>query len=152
MLLPGEQSLAISKHRLTADNVRRMFAVERELLKLLKEIPDFEDRAAGIDPPKGNDDIDGWTRVYEAIPEMAHVLERQQISAREYLLTKLAAMSAEVMQEAFLADEASRRLAEDELGKELLNLPAVRFWRTMDPALKAEAAEWKKVREEMGRH
>ena len=26
---------------------------------------------------------------------------------------------------------------------------ALMFWRAMDPALKAEAAEWKKMREEM---
>ena len=31
-------------HRLTVENVRQMFAVERELLKLLKEVPDLETR------------------------------------------------------------------------------------------------------------
>jgi hypothetical protein len=30
-------------------------------------------------------------------------------------------------------------------------IPALQFWRKMAPALKAEAAEWKKVREEMAR-
>jgi hypothetical protein len=29
---------------------------------------------------------------------------------------------------------------------------ALQFWRSMDPALKAEAEEWKKVREEMEKY
>ena len=29
---------------------------------------------------------------------------------------------------------------------------ALKFWRAMDPALKAEAAEWKKMREEMAKY
>ena len=35
---------ALADHRLTVENVRQMFAVERELLKLLKEVPDLETR------------------------------------------------------------------------------------------------------------
>jgi hypothetical protein len=32
---------------------------------------------------------------------------------------------------------------------EIMTTPALKFWRGMDPALKAEAAEWKNVREKM---
>jgi hypothetical protein len=39
---PDDEALA--DHRLTVENVRQMFAVERELLKLLKEVPDLETR------------------------------------------------------------------------------------------------------------
>jgi hypothetical protein len=56
------------------------------------------------------------------------------------------------MEEAWPPEVPRRRLGNDAIGKELLMIPALQFWRKMDPTLKAEAAEWKKVREEMAKH
>ena len=88
----------------------------------------------------------GYTRGY---PEIAQILQRQNISGREYLLTQRVAMATEMMDEA-LRDEVLRR----EFEKSVIPMmtDALKFWMAMDPALKAEAAEWKKMREEMGKY
>lgn len=143
MLAQGNpDSDALAKHRLTVHNVRQMFAVDRELLPLWKEIPDLEKRgdelASRIDPQRRLGDVAVGAKVYEAIPEIAEILRRHRISGREYMLTHLVAMVT-AMADDTLRDEGSNAIPPE------LMTPALKFWRSMDPALKAEAAEWKKM-------
>jgi hypothetical protein len=136
---------AIARHRLTVDNVRQMFAVDRDLLELMRQVPDLWTRvnegSRRFDPDGAAGIVSGDAKLYEAIPEIAQILRKHRISARAYLLTKLVAMVTQ------MADEALAHEGNDV--PDPLMTPALKFWRGMDPALKAEAAEWKIVREEM---
>jgi hypothetical protein len=155
-LVTNEDEEALAKHRLTVENVRKLFAVERELLKVMKDVPDLETRAVElerrIDPHRLERSLVRGAKLYEGIPEIAQILQRQQISGREYLLTKMVAMSAEMGDEMLMDEVLRRELEKSEILKDMMMTQALQFWRAMDPALKAEAAEWKKVREEMAKH
>ena len=145
---------ALAKHRLTVENVRQTFAVDRELLQLLKDVPDVDTRAAELErrlDPQRLGIVVVRTNVYEAMPEVAQILQRQKISGRDYLLTKILAMIVETADDAL----AVGALQHEGPSVESFITPALKFWSAMDPALKAEAAEWKEVREELakpGRH
>lgn len=153
-LVTNEYERAVATHRLTAGNVRTLFAVERERLAVMKNVPDLGTRAAElgvrIDPSGLENSLVREVKVCEGLPEIAQILRRQHVSAREYVLTKQVALAAEMTDEA-LANEATRReLAESGILNHMMKAQPFRFWRAMDPALKAEAAEWKRIREEMG--
>jgi hypothetical protein len=148
MLAQGNpDSEAIAKHRLTVENVRQMFAVDRELLPLMKEVPDLERRAdelaKRVDPQRRLGIVAVDAKVYEATPETAEILRRHRISGREYVLTHLVAMVT-AMADDTLTDEALPHEGLNGIPPVLMT-PALKFWRSMDPALKAEAAEWKKM-------
>ena len=138
---------ALAKHRLTAHNLRQMMAVDRELLDLLKMAPDLETRIAELhrrfDPRgrAGSAAVDVDAKVYEAIPEIAQILQGQKMSGREYWLTKMQAVIAalwdEVLTPEALQTDEGRALAKDMMS------PALKFWKSMPPGLKAEADEWK---------
>jgi hypothetical protein len=125
-----------------------MFAVDRELFPLMKEVPDLERRAdelaRRLDPQHRLGVVAVNAKVYEAIPEIAEILRRHRISGREYTLTHLVAMVT-AMADDTLTDEVLRHEGLSEIPPVLMT-PALKFWRSMDPALKAEAAEWKKTR------
>jgi hypothetical protein len=152
-LVTNEDERAIAKHRLTVDNVRKVFAVDRELLALMKRDPGLTARtaevAAGIDPDSLADSLTAETKMAEDTPEIAQTLEREGIGAREYALTRTVAIGAEMSVEA-LKSGALRGKENAEIAKFVARSQPVQFWRGMDSALKAEAAAWKKVREEMG--
>jgi hypothetical protein len=140
-------SEALATHRLTVDNVRRMFAVDRELLALMKGVPDLESRMdeAGrrIDPEQRLGVVDGSAKVHEAIPEIAAILRTHKMSGREYTLTHIVAMVTAMADDTLayeVRNEGSKK------SQSVFITPALKFWRSMDPALKAEAAEWKKLR------
>jgi hypothetical protein len=139
---------AIRTHRLTAENLRKMFAVERELFTLMKEVPDLETRMSELRrrfyPDRHMANVAVEANVYEAIPETAQILRRHNISAREYVLTNLVASVTAMIDEA-VTDEFLQREGD------YLMTPALKFWRAMDPDLKAEADEWKKVTGRYGR-
>jgi hypothetical protein len=140
-------SEAVAKHRLTVENVRQMFAVDRELFPLMKQVPDLQRRAdelaTRIDPQRRLGAVAVEAKVYEAMPEIAEILRRHRISGREYTLTHLVAMVT-AMADDTLTYEGLRPGGVNEVPPELMT-PALKFWRSMDPALKAEAAEWKKM-------
>jgi hypothetical protein len=148
-------SAAIALHRLTVTNVRQMFAVDRELLELRKRIPDLETRLAELrrqfDPEgrAGSAAVDLDAKVYETMPETAEILKRQKISGREYQLTRLsgflAAMWDEALPDEFLKTKEGREAAD------FMIMPSFKFWKSMPPALKAEAADWKKAQGFAGR-
>jgi hypothetical protein len=150
-LVTNADEEALAKHRLTVQNVRKLFAVDRELRKVMQDVPDLDARAAElgmrIDPYRRAPSLVVEAKVYEGIPEIAQILRSQHMSGREYALTKRVAVAAEMLDEA-LKDDVLRR--EYEKSGIPTDTQALRFWRGMDAALKAEAAEWKKVREEMG--
>jgi hypothetical protein len=142
---------ALARHPLTVQNVRQMFAVDRELLLLLKKLPDLDARAGELERRFDSQRlgiVDVGTTVYEAMPETAQILRKHKISGREYLLTKIAAMIAEI-------SEGASAVGARQGESEGLFSPAMKFWTAMDAALKTEAAEWRDVREELaklGRH
>ena len=139
---------ALGKHRLTADNLRKMFAVDGELLTLMKEVSDLERRmdelATSVDPQRRLGKLTLSAQVHEGIPEIAEVLRRHKITGREYVFTYAVAMVT-AMADVTLSLEAQRE-GRTATTPELMT-PALRFWRSMDPALKAEADAWKKLRD-----
>jgi hypothetical protein len=148
-------SAAIAMHRLTVTNVRQMFAVDAELLELRKTVPDLETRVSELsrqfDPQgrAGSVALDLDAKVYEAMPEIAQILQRQKISGREYHLTRkagfLAAMWDEALPDEFLQTKDGREMAK------YMMIPGLKFWKSMPPALKAEADDWKKAQGFAGR-
>ena len=150
VLAAGDPNVeAAALHRLTVQNVRQLFAVDRELLDLRKRVPDLDTRVAELrrrfDPEgrAGSAAVDVDAKVYEAIPEIAQILQRQKMSGREYWLTKMQAVVAAIWDEA-LRPEALRTDADRELAKEMMT-PPLEFWQSMSPGLTAEADEWKKA-------
>ena len=137
----------LAKHRLTADNLRRMFAVDRELITLMKEVPDLErrmdDLAMRVDPQRRLGKVTLGAQVHEGIPEIAEVFRRHKISGREYMFTHAVAMVT-AMTDVTLA-HGPQQEGPSETPAEWMT-PAMKFWRSMDPALKAEADAWKKMR------
>jgi predicted transcriptional regulator len=131
---------ALAAHRLTADNLRKMFAVDRELITLMKESPDLERRmdklARSIDPQRRLGKVTLSAQVHEKIPEIAEVFRRHKISGRDYMFTHAVAMVTAM---------TDVTLGQGTPSPELMT-PALKFWRSMDPALKAEADAWKKMR------
>jgi hypothetical protein len=127
--IPDQDALAT--HQLTVQYVRQMFAVDRELVQILKEVADLDARAAELERRLDSERfgiIAVATTVYEAMPEIAQILRKHKISARDYLLTKIAAMIAEV-EEGALAVGA---LLGERMSEGLFS-PALRFWTAMDP-------------------
>jgi hypothetical protein len=150
VLAAGDPNVeALAKHRLTVQNVRQMFAVDRELLELMNMVPDLETRIVELhrrfDPRgrAGSAAVDVDAKVYEAIPEIAQILQRQKMSGREYWLTKMQAVVAAMWDEV-LTPEALQTDVGRELAKDMMT-PALKFWKSMAPGLKAEADEWKKA-------
>ena len=145
---------ALAKHHLTVQNVRQMFAVDRDLLRLLKEAPELDARAAEFERTFDSQRLGivaAGGKMYEAMPEIAQILQRQQISGRDYLLTKTAAMIVEIVADGLVAGAVER----ESIGEGFFLASALKFWTSMDPAFKAEAVAWKEVREELakqGRH
>ena len=140
---------ALATHRLTGRNVRQLFAVDRDLLELRRIAPDLETRIAELHRRfdargrAGSTAVDVNAKSYEAIPEIAQILQRHEMSGREYWLTKMQAVVAAMWDEA-LTPEAVQTDADRELAKDMMT-PALKFWRSMAPGLKAEAEEWKKA-------
>ena len=148
-------SAAIALHRLTVTNVRRMFAVDRQLLELRKAEPDLDTRVSELrrqfDPRNraGSAEVELDAKVYEAIPEIAQILRAQRISGREYQLTRLAAFLAAMWDEA-LPDEYLQTREGREMARSMMS-PALKFWKSMPSALKAEADDWKSAQGFAGR-
>jgi len=152
-------SAAIATHRLTVTNVQQMFAVDRELLELKKTVPDLETRVSELrrqfDPQgraqgrAGSVAVELDAKVYEAVPEIAQILKRQNISGREYQLTRMAGFLAAMWDEA-LPDEFLQTKDGRDMAKYMMT-PALKFWKSMPPALKAEADDWKKAQGFAGR-
>jgi hypothetical protein len=139
---------ALIKHRLTVENVRRMFAVDRELVALMTQSPDLEkpieELGTRIDPQRRLGSLAVDAKVYEGIPEIAQILRKYRMTGRDYVLTHVVAMVTAMTNDS-LAGEAPRREGAREVPPELMT-QALKFWRSMDPALKAEAEAWKKMR------
>ena len=148
-------SAAIAMHRLTVTNVRQMFAVDRELLELKKTVPDLEARVSELrrqfDPQgrAGSAAVELDAKVYEAMPEIAQILQRQKISGREYQLTRMAGFLAAMWDEA-LPDDFLKTKDGREMAKHMMT-PALKFWKSMPQAVKAEADDWKKAQGFAGR-
>jgi hypothetical protein len=141
---------ALAQHRLSADNLRQTFNVDRDLLQLLKATPELDARVAELETRYDSDRLGiiavGAT-VYEAVPEVAQVLRKHGISGRDYVLTKILAMIVEIVADPVATAFVQREGRSDPF----FNIPALKFWTAMDPALKTEAAAWEEVRRELGK-
>jgi hypothetical protein len=151
-LVTNYSEAAVAKHRLTVENVRKLFAVERELLQAMQNIPDLDTRVTQfgtqIDPHRRMNSIELEIKVGEGIPEIAQILQRHRMTAREYVLTKQVATAAATSDEA-QQGELLQRGDNAEIAQFIKANQALTFWRAMDPALRAEADEWKKARQLM---
>jgi hypothetical protein len=139
--------LTLSKHRLTAEGLRQMFAVDRELVALMKANPDLERRmselAQRLDPQHRLGELELDAQVHEGIPEIAQILRKHRTTGREYTMTHTVVMVTAIT-DGSLAYEAQRE-GRNRIPPEMMT-PALEFWRSMDPALKIEADAWKKMR------
>lgn len=97
-----------------------------------------------IDPDRRLGAIAVGAKVYEGIPEIAEILRKHGISGREYMLTESVAMVT-AMTDATLTGAVLRHEGWKEIPTVFMT-EALKFWRSMDPALKAEADEWAKTR------
>jgi hypothetical protein len=155
LTLGDPDSTAIAMHRLTVTNVRQMFAVDRELLELKKTVSDLDTRMSELrrqfDPQgrAGSAAVELDAKVYEAMPEIAQILQRHNISGREYQLTRMATFLAAMWDEA-LPDEFLQTKEGREIAKSMMS-PALKFWKSMPATLKAEAEDWKKAQGFAGR-
>ena len=128
----------ILKHRLTLDNVKKVFAVDKDLLTLATTNPALAEKAAK-QKPTGLDDS---AKLLESIPEVAAVLKSHGISGRDYVLTMLAMTGT-----AFAYQFASAgKMPELPAGVQKDNLE---FWKSNITALKPAFDEWQKVRGEL---
>jgi hypothetical protein len=145
--LGDPECLALATHRLSADRLRTMFAVDRELVTLMKEVPELERRmdelARSVEPQRQLDEVTLAAQVHEGIPEIAYILRKHKTTGREYMMTHMVAM-ATAMTYGSLIPEA-QHAGRNGIPSDLMT-PALKFWLSMDPALKAEADEWKKMR------
>ena len=134
------ECLALAKYQLTAETLRKMFAADRDLFALMKDNPDLDRRvselAQGIDPQRKMGTISLSAQVYERIPEIAGILRRHQLSGREYTFTHAVAMITAMAEDSF--GRAAQRGRSSEIPPEYMT-PGMKFWRSMDPALRAEA-------------
>ena len=144
--LDDQECLALARYRLTAETLRRMFAADRELMPLMKDL-EFDTRmgevAQSIDPQGRLGTVTRSAQVYERMPEIAQVLRRHQISGRDYAFTHAVAMTTAAWSDS-LTYEIQRR-ERNEIPSDMMT-PALKFWRSMDSALKAEADAWRKIR------
>ena len=141
------ECLALAKHRLTVDGLRKMFAVDRELVTLMKQVPDLENRmdelATRIDPQRRLGKVTLSAQVHDGIPEIAEVFRRHKTTGREYMFTHAVAMVTAMTDDSLAY--AAQRDGRNAVPSELMT-HALKFWRSMDPALKAEADAWKEMR------
>jgi hypothetical protein len=145
LCLDDKECLALAKYRLTANNLRKMFAADRELMPLMMDLElhkRMSELARSIDPQGQLGTVTASGQAYERVPEIAQVLRRHQISGPEYAFTHAVAMVTAMADDTFGYDERGGR---KEIPSEMMT-PAWKFWRSMDPALKAEADAWKKMR------
>ena len=147
LCLGDQECLTLARYRLSADGLRRMFAADGELAPLLKDVSPLHERmrevSSRIDPQQKLGTITLSGQVFEAIPEIAQILRRHQLSGRDYAFTHAVAMVT-AMTDDMLSYEA-QTTGKKEVPPALLT-PALKFWRSMDPALRAEANAWKKMR------
>jgi hypothetical protein len=140
------ECLTLAKYELTAEGLRKMFAASRELFPLLKENPELYTRmrelSQSTDPGQKLGTVTGSGQVYDRIPEIAQVLGKYQISGREYAFTHAVAMLTAMAEDTFA--RAAQRGSGSGIPSEYMT-PAMKFWRSMDPALRAEADAWKKM-------
>ena len=143
--LDDQECLALARYRLTAETLRRMFAADRELMPLMNDL-EFNTRmgevAQSIDPQQRLGTVTRSAQVYERMPEIAQVLRRHQISGRDYAFTHAVAMVTGAMNDSLTYEALRKR---NEITSDMMT-PALKFWRSMDPALKAEADAWRKMR------
>ena len=129
---------AVMNHRLTVKNVKKVFAIDKELLKLAIANPAIAQKISN-QKPSG---LDEAVKLIGTIPEVSAVLKTHDISARDYLLTTVT-MTGTTFAYQFAA---AGKMPEMPPGVQKDNLE---FWRTNLPTMKAAADEWQKTRAEL---
>lgn len=123
---------AILNHRLTIDLVKKTIAVNRDTAALFETDADFRKRAADSDA----EGIDASVKKMQGIPQLAALLKKHGLSARDYLLTQMGIMSTSSTYDLM----AKGMLKELPPGFPSHNLD---FWKANYAQLKPLEAEWK---------
>ena len=133
---------ALAEHHLTVQNVQQMFAVDRELLQLLKKVPDLDARAAELERRFDSQRL-GIVAVGTTMTRRCRRLRRSSANTKSAAAITCSRKSPAMIAE--ISDGASAAGAiQGEGTSEGPFSPALKFWTAMDAALKAEAAEWTK--------
>ena len=133
----SDDDKAVMQHRLTIDLIRKILAVDRDLVAVLKKDPAFLKRFS--QPATG---LEASAAQMNNTPEVANALKAHRITAREYLLTQLALFSTALTHE-FMASGKLKELPP--------NTPThnIEFWKANVETLKPLEAEWRKIRAEI---
>jgi hypothetical protein len=129
---------AVMNHRLTIENVKKVFAIDKELLKLAIANPALAQKISN-QKPSG---LDEAVKLIGSIPEVSAVLKTHDISARDYLLTTVT-MTGTAFAYQF---SAAGKMPEMPAGMQKDNLE---FWKTNVATMKAAVDEWMKTRAEL---
>ena len=134
-----EDTKKILNHRLTVEQVRKVVAVNREVLALLEKDADFRKRAEAAQDADG---IEESIAAIEKVPQMTVLLKKHGITARDYLLAQMAMMSTSMTHE-FISKGQMPALPP---GFPTHN---VDFWKANYKDLQPLEAEWKKTMAEL---
>ena len=129
---------ALLSHRLTLDNVNKVFAVDKDLLAIAKTNPELVKKASEVRPTG----LDEAAKTMASFPEVAAVLKTHGLTSRDYLLTMITltttAMTHDMM--------ASGKIPAGAPGLPTANLE---FWKANVTTLKPAMDEWQKNRAEL---
>ena len=117
----------VRQYRLTADNLRKMLAVDSELATLAK--------TAEAQPSAG---IEATVKTLDSDPQALGVFKKNQISGRDYLLTLATALFTDLLVELAGSGQA---VTPEGITKDNVNL-----WKILPPDLRMTLQEWKKRR------
>jgi hypothetical protein len=128
---------ALMKHVLTLANVKKVFAVDRELLQLAIEQPALAKKAAQVKPTG----IEDAAKAIGEVPEVMAVLKKHGFTPREYLLNVFTMATTQVTH-----GFSAGKTADMPAGALKTN---VEFWQANLAALKPSVDEWTKTRAEL---
>lgn len=128
--LSASDTAAFASFRLSLEGVRKVAAANRDFRRIEKMSPGLKEK---LETPEGEgpQSLDDSVRRIEGVPQAVHVLKRNHITARDYLLTTITLFGATMMasveketgQPASLPDSLARenvnfvKMNEEELAK-----------------------------------
>ena len=128
----------IANHRLTMESVKKVFAVDRGILKMVTANPELAKKAVDLKPTMR---LDEAIKVIAGVPEATALLKAHNISAREYVLTMLGMLSTSMMHD-FMGGKSPEGATE-------IAKANMEFWKTNQAELKPSIDEWRRTRAEL---
>jgi hypothetical protein len=138
-ITPADQE-ALMQHVLTMANVKKVFAIDRDLLQLANGNPAIAQKAAQLKPTS----LDAAASAMNDVPEVAALLKKHGFTARDYLLNMITMATTQATY-----GFTGGKTAEMPAGALRTN---VEFWSANLAALKPSLDEWQKTRADLLKH